>query len=246
MCADADWPKLSLIVLAKWPQIGRVKTRLAPMLGTQGATRLYTALLARTLGVAATVPATTHIWAHTRPATCADADAHAPEIPEKFSLTEQTNGDVGDRMQHALSIALESTHAALLIGADCPGIDAGYLRDAWQALAEGADVVLGPSTDGGYVLVGVRGRCPDMFSGIPFSTPEVLALTKARLCSGRGLDGAGYRVSLLRALEDLDTPDDVTRWTQTNPVEASALFARAGLAVSVTERANAKNRERPD
>lgn len=230
MCAEPARASVSLIVLARWPEIGAVKTRLAPALGELGAARFYRAMLTRTLRESAAFPATRHVWAHTGQGAQHPSALMGPEIPARFSLVPQCGTDLGARMQYALTDALRFTESALLIGADCPAIDQTYLQRAFEALHAGADVVLGPSCDGGYVLVGVRHHCPEMFAGIPYSTPAVLSRTQQRL-EGLGRQrGRAYAVALLDTQMDLDTPDDLVAWTKASPVLASTVFKAAGLS----------------
>ena len=120
-------------------------------------------------------------------------------------VTFQGEGDLGRRMRSALFDALNAgTKRVVLLGTDIPGVNVRILRDAFDALLQ-HDVVLGPSTDGGYWLVGLKHPI-DLFQKIDWSTPRVLGQTLAR---ARQL---GLTVRLLKDLSDVDTPEDLTKW----------------------------------
>jgi hypothetical protein len=107
-------------------------------------------------------------------------------------------------MHRALARALRGAERAVLIGADCPALTPAYLREAIAAL-EGADVVLGPARDGGYVLVGARRVAPALFDGIAWGSSRVL--DEQRAC----LRALGWRWSELATLWDVDRPEDLER-----------------------------------
>ncbi|HEV7913082.1 MAG TPA: TIGR04282 family arsenosugar biosynthesis glycosyltransferase [Albitalea sp.] len=191
----------ALIVMAKAPRPGFAKTRLLPALGADGAARLAERLLESAMATA--------VESRIGPVTlCCDPDAtHAAfvRLAARHAITPalQGDGDLGVRMQRALSQALREHRRAVLIGTDAPGIDAAYLRDAADALID-HDAVFGPATDGGYTLVGVSGEAPaSLFAGIAWSTAEVMAQTRARL--GR----LALRHVELRTLPDIDEPADL-------------------------------------
>jgi uncharacterized protein len=119
-------------------------------------------------------------------------------------LKTQRDADLGLRMHRALSSALAAGESAILVGTDCPLLDAGYLARASLALTR-HDVVIGPAEDGGYVLVALS-RDVDIFSDMPWSTPAVMAATRARVIAL----GASY--AELDALWDVDTASDVARF----------------------------------
>ena len=114
--------------------------------------------------------------------------------------------DLGDRMQYALASGLRRAAAVLLVGSDCPEIDAGYLRAATRALQH-VDLVLGPALDGGFVLIGVRRPVSDgVFTNVRWGSETVLEETL------NGAQAAGYSVQLLTALQDIDRPEDLPAW----------------------------------
>jgi len=130
-------------------------------------------------------------------------------------LRAQSGYDLGTRMRRALDTAIEHGSRAFLIGTDCPALDLRYLALAVAALDD-HDAVFGPVEDGGYVLVGLA-RSVDAFTGIPWSTPDVMAATRAKLAA------QNVAMQELPTLWDVDGPADLARWEAlaTSPVFAS-------------------------
>lgn len=198
-----EFPDARLLIFAKAPVPGRVKTRLAGRLGARGAAELYKRLLRRTLGIArAARLCPVELW-------CAPDARHGffADCRRDYGvrLRRQRGGDLGRRMNHALNRALAGKAYAVLIGGDCASLGAAELRQALARLAAGTGAVLGPAADGGYLLVGLRRPCPALFRGIAWSTPTVLAATRRRL------DRAGLAWMELPAGWDVDTPADLRR-----------------------------------
>jgi rSAM/selenodomain-associated transferase 1 len=199
-------PPRVLQVFAKAPVPGTVKTRLASALGERAATDAYIALAEHALDVAAAarrrgVVAAIELW-------CAPDASHPTLVAWArrcgATLREQRGSDLGVRMRDALNDALARGALPILIGTDCPAIDVGYLDAASRALDTDA-IVLGPVEDGGYALVGAS-RDVDAFDAIAWSTPSVMAQTRAALAR------AGARWRELPMLWDVDTADDLARW----------------------------------
>ena len=208
-----------LQVFTRVPEAGRVKTRLVPALGAEGALRVHRVLAERALqaamAVCATVPGVRcELWF--------EGDAQHPWLADMcqrhpgLHARAQAGSDLGARMHHALAAgcadgadaADRDAAGAVLFGTDCPGLDARYLEGAVRALAGGADLVLGPVEDGGYVLVGLRRPMPELFEGVPWSTPAVLATTLA-IAARHALT-----VVQLPMQWDVDVPADVPRLAQ--------------------------------
>ncbi len=193
-----------IIVFAKAPTPGQVKTRLIPVLGEAGAAALQRQLILRTLRTAAAAAlGSNELW-------CApgleDAFLAGCAGEYGFRLRDQGEGDLGSRMARALESALAEGALALLIGCDCPVLTAAYLREAAAALEQGEDAVFGPVEDGGYVLVGAaRTPVAELFEDVPWGTSAVMQLTRARLARGR------WRWRELAPLWDVDRPEDLTR-----------------------------------
>lgn len=195
-----------LLVFARAPRPGRVKTRLAPAVGASAAVDIYRWLLEKTLAEAARVPeVSAELWYDG----CDGDPGECGLLASRFgmALRRQQGPDLGSRMHHALGAALRAARDAVLVGSDCPDMDREYLSQAFTAL-EDHDAVLGPATDGGYVLIGLRDPQARVFQDIPWSTGQVLELTRSRMAE------IGWRWSELPTLRDLDRPSDLAQFPQ--------------------------------
>jgi len=173
-----------IIVFAREPRAGRVKTRLVPLLGAAGAARLHARLLARSL---------------------ATAHAARPGAVELHWARRQRGADLGARMLYAFSQGLRRAARVILIGADCPALRARDLRRCARWLAGGADAVFAPAEDGGYALIALRRVSPRLFEGIEWGGSQVMAQTRVRLAA------LGWRWRELPEVWDVDRPEDVRR-----------------------------------
>ena len=189
-----------IIIFAKAPVPGKAKTRLAPALGMEGAARLAGVMLRHTVRCA--------LQAALGPVElcCTPDTSHArfrlAAADQQVLLSVQCDGDLGARMEHALARGLEQFARVVLIGTDAPGLDADVLRAAAGALRE-HDAVFAPAADGGYVLVGLSHRAPQLFADIAWSTPEVMRQTRERITA------LGLSVHELATLHDVDEPEDL-------------------------------------
>ena len=204
----------AVAVLAKAPAAGLAKTRLIPALGAAGAARAQRAFALQTLGTAraaSTGPVT--LW-------CAPDAGHrffrALGRRHGVACRPQPGGDLGARMRAAMDLHFASQPGMplLIIGTDCPVLAPSHLQQAADALQQ-HDAVLIPAEDGGYVLIGLRRPLPQVFDAMPWSTPQVLAHTHARLCA------ACASWHDLPALWDVDEPQDWQRWQQLRRREPS-------------------------
>ena len=198
-----------LLVFAREPKLGRVKTRLAADIGPQAALAVYRELLALTAAavVAAQVPAT--VWLAEAPAPLSDPDQPRPEWPGLPWRAQPAADQLGTRMAHAFNEAFVGGAArVVIIGTDCPGLSAELLRQAFVLLGT-HDVVLGPADDGGYYLLGLCAPQPALFANKDWSTATVLPATLA--------DAArlGLRVAQLPQLHDVDSGRDLATWRGT-------------------------------
>lgn len=191
---------ISLHMLARAPVPGRVKTRLIPALGQEGACDLQRLLLERALQLPMEGFSERFLWLDDAP----DASLQALAEELGWTLVEQPAGDLGERMRRIATLGLADSDAVILIGNDCPALDAGYLSNACAAL-QGQPVVIGPAEDGGYVLLGLRRITALLFSDIPWGTEQVLRMTRERL---QQLDWGHH---LLPELWDVDRPEDLPR-----------------------------------
>ena len=202
-------PDCALLVFAKAPVAGQAKTRLIPALGAVGAAELHRRLVRHTLQNALT--------ADVGPVTlcCAPDNTHPffADCASEFgiSLQAQQGADLGQRMAHALACGLHSRRHVLLIGTDCPLLGSESLRDAVQKLRQHGSIVFVPAEDGGYALLGVSDRVPDMFDGIAWGSDSVMAQTRSHLRS------RSLAWQELPAMADIDTPRDLQRLLQSHP-----------------------------
>jgi len=193
-------PACAIVVFARAPVPGHTKTRLIPALGAEGAAALHRALLRHALEAAsAAAPGRLELWgAGDDP----QGELAALAARTGASLHRQPGGELGTRMRTALDAAVARHGSALVIGSDCPWLDADALHEA-QAALERHDAVLGPADDGGYVLLGMRRVDAALFDDIPWGTGHVLALTRARLAS------LGWSWHELPSRSDVDRPSDL-------------------------------------
>lgn len=195
------YPQARILLFCKPPIPGQAKTRLIPALGAQGAADLHAELARAMLARAVRSElAPVELWASAVP-----EHAFFQRLRADFecALSTQHGGDLGARMAHALETTLADAEFVVLIGTDCPVLDEQYLAQACAALANGADVVLGPAEDGGYVLIGLRRFDPAVFAGVSWGTPAVLEQTRQR-CAGLAWSGVE-----LKTLWDIDRPEDL-------------------------------------
>lgn len=192
-----------LIVFAKAPRAGQVKTRLGREIGDAEACVAYRELLTE-LG------ASMHsIGKGVVQFSPGDGQADlAPFFPPHWKFLAQSEGDLGARMLNALEQAFErgATRAAI-IGSDCPYVTSADIEEAWRRL-DHADAVFGPAEDGGYWLVGARRLHRDMFRDIAWGASVVLQQNVER-CAQLGLS-----VELLRTLHDVDTLAEWNRYRE--------------------------------
>ena len=203
-------PAPVLVIFARAPERGRVKTRLAAAIGDDAALACYRALGARVVA-AVQGPGWRTVVAHT-PADAAPAVGAwlDPEGAGALAYAPQAHGDLGARMRVAVErAAAEGAPQVVVVGTDCPDVDAAVVSEALAALGT-ADVVLGPALDGGYYLVGVRApvdrACAALFEGVPWSAPDTLAVSLARAAA------EGLAVAQLTPRRDVDTEDDWRWW----------------------------------
>jgi rSAM/selenodomain-associated transferase 1 len=190
-----------LLIFARHPELGKVKTRLARTIGQRAALAVYEELLGHTH--AATAPLAVHkiLWlAEAKPA------ANPAEFWPGYDQQEQVGADLGARMATAFTQSFaQGATAAVIIGTDCPGLTTNHLEQAFAAL-QTHDVVVGPAMDGGYYLLGMKTLHASFFQGKTWSTDSVLA---ELLAEARALH---LRVRQLPQLRDVDTAEDLAAW----------------------------------
>jgi len=194
-----------LIVLAKAPVPGRVKTRLTPPFSPHEAAMLAEAALADTLEAGASASFSRHILA------LADQwdtpGALRAELPGRFEVIPQRGGGLDERIAAAFDDAYAKLNAPIvLIGMDTPQVTPGLLETVAQPLTSGeADAVFGPATDGGFWLLGLRQPDPALVHGVPMSQDHTGRVQLDRLRA------AGLRIRQVPELIDVDTVDDAVQ-----------------------------------
>ena len=205
--AQSNPPSAVFLQFARWPEAGRVKTRLMPELGAIGALEAHIRLTLAVLDNLCATGYPVEFW-WDRPVD--DRPGEAATILEEVNgagLVQgvQQGSTLGERMYAALSQSLRDYDRALVVGSDCPSVDPDYARKAVASLAD-YDVVLGPSDDGGFVLIGASRVTEGMLDNIVWGSPDVLAQTCERL------DAAGLSYVLLEPRWDVDEPGDWARF----------------------------------
>jgi uncharacterized protein len=205
-----------LCVFAKAPEPGRVKTRLAPVLGAAWAAELAEAFLVDTWSKVTELTSV-------QPVLVLSGESRLPALDPEPTIWHQGDGDLGARLERAFRSGLGVAPWVIAIGTDSPGLPLGHIEAACAALNDGASAVLGPSEDGGYYLIGLR-SCPDgLLRDLPWSTPDVFALTLERL-RARHIDSV-----VLPSWFDVDQPADLARLRQ--ELTAGRIEAPATLEV---------------
>lgn len=191
-------PDTSICVFFKPPRAGKVKTRLIPAVGVDGATSLAEAFFRDTWNCVDSLS-----WAV--PVVASTGSLNSRVLPQPATpVWLQGDGDLGARIERILTRALGQTQFAIAIGADSPGIPARFLENAHAALKT-ADAVIGPCDDGGFYLLGLR-YCPaGLLERIPWSQSRTFASTLKRLHE------AGMNVAVIDGWYDIDRPEDLGR-----------------------------------
>ena len=204
--------KHCLILFTRYPVAGETKTRMIPHLGAEGAAALQRALTEHTVNTVAPlierkqVDGVVHY-------TGATPEVMQAWLGEVWRYLPQCEGDLGARMTHAFREAFQAgAEKVVIIGSDCPGIDAALLLEAYKVLSV-QDTVFGPAADGGYYLVGLRCEAaakalPELFLGPDWGTGSVLATTLALV------ETLELSVVLLPEKQDVDRPEDLGVWEQ--------------------------------
>ena len=200
------FPQSRILIFAKAPQPGRVKTRLIPPLTSEQAADLHRDLLSETLERLAHADlAPLELW-------CAPAPELEPfgKLAARYGLDlhRQAEGDLGARMAGAAQEGLSRGNPVVLLGTDCPALDGDYVGAAMERLSGDLDAVLGPAEDGGYVLLGLKSVAASLFAKMPWGSDRVAALTRERMAALR------WKWTELPILWDLDRPADLDRYRE--------------------------------
>jgi len=187
----------ALIIFIKNPVLGKVKTRLAKSVGDEKALLIYKELLAHTRHTALRVNASRQLYYH--------EEIREDEWTEDdFVKRLQKNGDLGHKMKSAFETVLSSYASAIIIGSDCAQLNSDIISGAFKALTY-HDLVIGPTLDGGYYLLGMNHLHHSLFDGIKWSTDTVYSDTLAKAAELQ------LTVAKLETLSDIDHIED---WNQ--------------------------------
>ena len=204
---EFKYPDLRILLFAREPVCGEVKTRLHDAIGVAKAYDLHCAMLRYQVdNILAANLAPLELWV--------SGNTENPvlaALPLNDCIYQQVGSDLGERMQFAVVTARSRSRAAVLVGTDCPSVDRDYLEAALECLSSGKQLVIGPAEDGGYVLLGVSENWPLLFEDMPWGTDNVLPLTLER-AGGLGLD-----LELLPSRWDVDRPEDLGRLASLDP-----------------------------
>ncbi|MBD1999914.1 TIGR04282 family arsenosugar biosynthesis glycosyltransferase [Leptolyngbya sp. FACHB-541] len=202
-----------LIVFTRYPEVGKTKTRLIPALGAAGAAALQRQMTEFTLKRVEKLAQqqdrlNSPLSVEIRFAG-GDRSLMQDWLGSRWSYQPQATGDLGERMRLAFQSAFETgSKHVVTIGIDCPELDSATLAQAFQALQE-HDLVLGPATDGGYYLIGLRSLIPELFSGIDWGTDQVFWQTMT------AAEAKELAIATLAPLTDVDHPEDLPIWEAT-------------------------------
>ena len=205
MTGPAPESDTTLLIIAKQPVPGKVKTRLVPPCTYEQAATLAAAALADTLHTLLLVPARRRVLV-------LDGQP-GPWLPPGFEIVPQRGGLLDERLAWAFAAA---RGPALLVGMDTPQVTPDLLAVDW----DGTDAVFGPAADGGFWALGLRAPDPDLLRGVPMSTARTGAIQRARLVT------AGLRVVDLPQLRDVDTAADALAVARQAPQSRFAARAR--------------------
>ena len=188
----------AIIIFQKTPELGKVKTRLAKTIGEAKALEAYQLLLQHTHEQVALVEADVFVYF--------EKEIDPGFIQNnRYAAVLQSKGDLGQKMKTALEEVLaQGYQKAIVIGSDCPGLDAEVLEQAIHYLSSN-DLVIGPAKDGGYYLIGMRQMYGALFENMPWSTSEVFSKTLAE-AKKLVLD-----IAVLRELTDVDVYEDLDK-----------------------------------
>jgi rSAM/selenodomain-associated transferase 1 len=216
---------VTVIVIAKVPVPGQVKTRLTPPFSPQEAALLARAALTDTLEAVTAAPVARRVLALSG----SEPEETTPSwLPAGFEVIPQRGGGLDERLAAAFTDAYADGMPMVLIGMDTPQVTADLLTDAAMPLVSGeADAVLGPAADGGFWLLGLRAPDWSLLRGVPMSRDDTGQVQLARLQS------AGLRVALMPELTDVDFARDAIQVAAGIPGSRFAtMLARTGLAAA--------------
>lgn len=209
-----------LIIFTRYPLPGQAKTRLIPALGAEAAANLQRQMTQHTL---TQVEVLNRTWTGSVEIRFAGSSSNLETdrqlmqnwLGQQWSYRPQAQAGLGERLSQANQAAFATgMQRVVTIGTDCPGLDAARMQQAFRLL-DNHDLVLGPATDGGYYLIGLRKFVPDFFVNIAWSTDVVLQQTVEIA------NQLGCSVAYLDSLTDVDQPEDLAVWQAVQSAERS-------------------------
>ena len=208
-----------LIIFTRYPEPGKTKTRLIPVLGEQGAAGLQRQMTEHLISKSRRLSPSRTLSTEIR-YEGGNETLMQNWLGPVFTYAAQREGNIGQRMGHAFEEAFQSgVEAAVIIGTDIPGITTDILKNAFEKLYH-HDLVFGPARDGGYYLIGIKKASwpkakPLLFEKIPWDTASVLSQTLA------AAENMGLSHNLLQTLDDVDRPEDLAVWQQETQMASS-------------------------
>jgi rSAM/selenodomain-associated transferase 1 len=199
---DKGWTAVA--IMAKAPQPGEVKTRLCPPLSHEAAAELYRCFLLDKIAQVNALPSAAPVISYSP----GDSKPVFEELtPARFMLIPQYGDNLGDRILSTFDQLFRQGYAQVtVIDSDTPTLPTAYLERALSLMGERQnDVVLGPTEDGGYYLIGLRQARRELFEQMPWSTPQIFPETRRRAAQ------CGLTVACTGYWYDIDTPDDLAR-----------------------------------
>ncbi len=191
-----------VIVMTRYPEPGKTKTRLIPAVGSERAAAIHLCLVMRTLNVALQAMTTSDVQVEVH-YTGGSEDQFRTTFGVQPRYVPQSEGVLGERMQSAMAAAFrEGASRVVVIGTDCPALDSSHLAETFEQLAR-TDVVIGPANDGGYYLIGTRRQLPQLFEDIDWGTDRVLQQTLQQAAE------LNVTVSQRVPLSDVDFAEDL-------------------------------------
>lgn len=195
----------AVIIFVKYPAEGNVKTRLGKSLGVEFAVRFYKAMAEHTFQVCLSLPKEEYdiIVFYDKDD---ETEPVRDWIPGDFQIRLQKGSDLGDKMKNAFELVFEKSYKKVtIIGTDCPDLNTGILLKSFREVSK-KNVMIGPSTDGGYYLLGMNRFYPFLFDDIEWSSTRVLTdtINKAK--------ANNLSMFMLPELIDIDTEKDLEEW----------------------------------
>lgn len=201
-----NFSDVCLIQFSKIPQAGRVKTRMLPALSPQQACQLHIEMMAYSASIYKQLPlASFQLW-YAGDDDSATAQAWLADCKKQYhcSLHRQVDGNLGVKMRHAAEQALKQYKVVIIVGSDCPFINADYLLQLLGDWGSTEAIRFGPATDGGYVLLAMTEIIPSLFEDIPWGQSEVLQRSRQQLSLAKVEWGE------MPPLHDIDLPEDLS------------------------------------